>query len=155
MKRICWLLLTLWAVAAVQAKDSMIETTERAGRLYVAASDLSKDADIAIKSLPGQKPMVACSRDRCAVVSGCLRSGDEILVPVMELTEALGAKARFDEKRQRVGFEFPSRAESALAGHARVGQLAPDFRLVKLDGGAVSLSDFRGKRVLINSWASW
>ena len=38
---------------------------------------------------------------------------------------------------------------------ARVGQLAPNFRLPKLQGGTVSLADFRGKRVLIESWASW
>jgi len=37
----------------------------------------------------------------------------------------------------------------------RIGNLAPDFRLSKLDGSSVRLSDFRGKRVLINSWASW
>ena len=35
------------------------------------------------------------------------------------------------------------------------GQLAPDFRLTALDGREIALSDLRGKRVLINSWASW
>jgi thiol-disulfide isomerase/thioredoxin len=33
--------------------------------------------------------------------------------------------------------------------------LAPDFTLVDLDGKEVSLSDFRGKYVLINFWATW
>ena len=27
--------------------------------------------------------------------------------------------------------------------------------LARLDGKMISLSDFRGKRVVINSWASW
>ncbi len=36
-----------------------------------------------------------------------------------------------------------------------VGKLAPDFTLTGLDGQEVSLSDFRGKPVLINFWASW
>ncbi len=36
-----------------------------------------------------------------------------------------------------------------------VGKLAPDFQLSALDGGSVSLSDFRGRPVLINFWASW
>lgn len=32
---------------------------------------------------------------------------------------------------------------------------APDFRLEDLDGAEVRLSDFRGKTVLVNFWASW
>lgn len=32
---------------------------------------------------------------------------------------------------------------------------APDFRLKNLDGQFVTLSEFRGKPVLINFWASW
>lgn len=35
------------------------------------------------------------------------------------------------------------------------GQPAPDFKLKTLDGGEVSLSQFRGQPVLINFWASW
>jgi hypothetical protein len=37
----------------------------------------------------------------------------------------------------------------------KVGDTAPEFRVTKLDGSAVALSDLRGKRVLINSWATW
>ena len=40
-----------------------------------------------------------------------------------------------------------------LAG--RVGGPATDFRLPTLEGGTVSLSQFRGSPVLINFWASW
>ena len=36
-----------------------------------------------------------------------------------------------------------------------VGRLAPDFTLVDLEGNQVSLSDFRGKTVFINFWATW
>ncbi len=36
-----------------------------------------------------------------------------------------------------------------------VGNPAPDFQLSDLDGKTVSLSDFQGKPVLINFWASW
>lgn len=32
---------------------------------------------------------------------------------------------------------------------------APDFTLPHLDGAEVSLSNFRGKKVLLASWASW
>ncbi|WP_235441368.1 TlpA disulfide reductase family protein [Paenibacillus sp. IHB B 3415] len=35
------------------------------------------------------------------------------------------------------------------------GQLAPDFALTDLKGTTVQLSDFKGKIVLINFWATW
>ena len=36
-----------------------------------------------------------------------------------------------------------------------VGKESPDFTLKNLDGEEVSLSDYRGKIVLINFWATW
>src|SRR5438128_11570871 len=41
------------------------------------------------------------------------------------------------------------------AGPSLKGQLAPDFALQSLDGKTVHLSDFRGKAVLLNFWATW
>jgi cytochrome c biogenesis protein CcmG/thiol:disulfide interchange protein DsbE len=38
---------------------------------------------------------------------------------------------------------------------AKVGALAPDFAIQGIDGGTVRLSDFRGKPVVLNFWASW
>lgn len=38
---------------------------------------------------------------------------------------------------------------------ASPGDRAYDFYLEDLDGNAVSLSDFRGKKVFLNFWASW
>jgi len=35
------------------------------------------------------------------------------------------------------------------------GQVAPDFTLQTLDGKTTKLSDFRGKAVLLNFWATW
>ncbi len=35
------------------------------------------------------------------------------------------------------------------------GQAAPDFTLHSLDGKTLRLSDFRGKAVLLNFWATW
>ena len=35
------------------------------------------------------------------------------------------------------------------------GSLAPDFTLTSVDGESLSLSQFRGKTVLVNFWATW
>lgn len=37
----------------------------------------------------------------------------------------------------------------------REGDRAPEFRLSSLDGRQVSLSDFRGKIVMVHFWATW
>lgn len=45
------------------------------------------------------------------------------------------------------------------ASYAKVGtqkgNLAPDFTLQKLDGTEVRLSDYKGKTVFLNFWATW
>ena len=41
------------------------------------------------------------------------------------------------------------------AGPPEVGKLAPDFELDTLDGQPVSLSELKGKAVLVNFWATW
>jgi peroxiredoxin len=47
-----------------------------------------------------------------------------------------------------------SKAPATREG-TRVGFLAPPFTLERLDGGASALSEFRGKVVLLNFWATW
>ncbi len=37
----------------------------------------------------------------------------------------------------------------------QVGDRAPDFRIKTLEGGDLTLSDFRGKFVLLDFWATW
>jgi peroxiredoxin len=44
---------------------------------------------------------------------------------------------------------------SFRASPVRLGAPAPAFRLAGLNGQTVSLSDYRGKAVLLNFWATW
>jgi len=37
----------------------------------------------------------------------------------------------------------------------KIGDRAPDFTLSSINGSEVSLNSFRGKKVLLNFWASW
>jgi thiol-disulfide isomerase/thioredoxin len=46
-------------------------------------------------------------------------------------------------------------ASPQATGSKLQGQLAPDFALPSLEGRTLKLSDFRGKAVLLNFWATW
>ena len=39
--------------------------------------------------------------------------------------------------------------------YVNVGDEAPDFTLRSLDGREVSISDYRGKKLVLFMWASW
>jgi peroxiredoxin len=42
-----------------------------------------------------------------------------------------------------------------VAGANVKGQSAPEFELVSLDGKKIKLSDYKGKAVVLNFWATW
>ena len=46
-------------------------------------------------------------------------------------------------------------AKASIEGVATVGEAAPDFALKTLDGKTVRLSDYAGKPVVVNFWASY
>jgi thiol-disulfide isomerase/thioredoxin len=50
------------------------------------------------------------------------------------------------------GFKFARRSSSSAQMQSSV---APDFTLQSLDGKSIRLSDFRGKPVVLNFWATW
>ncbi|MFF2483118.1 TlpA family protein disulfide reductase [Paenibacillus sp. NPDC058071] len=51
--------------------------------------------------------------------------------------------------------EVAAGLQSGIQTGLKEGQLAPDFKLTTLDGKETSLSEWRGKPVFINFWASW
>ncbi len=52
-------------------------------------------------------------------------------------------------------FSAPPLDEEQKALHAWEGVHAPDFSVTNLDGQAVRLADLKGRRVVLNFWATW
>jgi peroxiredoxin len=50
---------------------------------------------------------------------------------------------------------LPGTATNSGIPAPQAGFLAPDFTLTTLEGTDMALSDFQGKAVLVNVWASW
>src|ERR1700688_2272990 len=53
------------------------------------------------------------------------------------------------------GVHQAQRPGASLTTHLKLSSPAPDFSLESLDGKTTRLSDFRGKAVLLNFWATW
>lgn len=46
-------------------------------------------------------------------------------------------------------------ADDNVSVGIKKGQRAPDFQLADVNGNTYTLSDFRGKKVFVNFWATW
>jgi peroxiredoxin len=68
---------------------------------------------------------------------------------------------RGDDNTSPSGAEYGARSiDSSLVPEGfdvgtKVGQIAPDFELERLDSGEAWLTDFRGHPVVLNFWATW
>lgn len=152
------LALALTVMLPTLASAAPLSVVMRSSEAHVAAAALEREAGIVIKRLPGRagrSEFVACGTERCAPLKGVLTEGDTLLAPVADLSESMNLSANFDDSRRHVTFASARREPTATAGPVRVGSLAPNLRLAKLDGTPVSLDELRSQRVLINSWASW
>ncbi|PFA22536.1 MULTISPECIES: redoxin domain-containing protein [Bacillus cereus group] len=66
---------------------------------------------------------------------------------------------QFGKSEKQVS-EEPVKSEAAMKeiiakNGIEVGKNAPNFELAKLDGTKVKLSDLKGKKVILNFWATW
>ncbi len=100
------------------------------------------------------KPEGVCQGDLCVPIPP--RRRDEFMRPDDSFNLAAFARLReqavLHDDAHGVWF-FGEAPEARRAG--LLSLQAPDFTLPDIDGKAHSLSDYRGKKVLLLSWASW
>ena len=100
------------------------------------------------------KPQGLCLGDRCVPIPPSRRS--EFVAADGRFN--LAAFARYVEQpvvHDAAAGVWLFGESAALRGQALRSLEAPDFRLPDLDGTLHALSDYRGKKVLLLSWASW
>src|SRR5664279_667848 len=54
-----------------------------------------------------------------------------------------------------LGLYFAGRSKAQKPKATASGNLAPDFTVTDIDGKKLKLSDYRGKVVLLDFWATW
>lgn len=93
------------------------------------------------------KPEGLCRGDVCLLVPDDVRSGGGV--------DAVALWTRLGWPVVRSGDDLYLGEGAEVRAQALVGGVAPDFTLHDLQGASHSLSDHRGKKVLLVSWAPW
>jgi hypothetical protein len=109
--------------------------------LWVRAADLPRINQFELK------PQGACRADLCIPISRELKSGDWF-----NLT---GFARRIHQAYVNDSGIWSLGEIPVLRGDSYRARLAPDFAVPDRTGRVVHLSDFRGKKVLVITWASW
>jgi peroxiredoxin/protocatechuate 3,4-dioxygenase beta subunit len=118
-----------------------------AGRKFVAA--MSKRSQLQVK-VDGtfSADTVAPGKYK---LSGNLWKNDTVLAQI-EVQEVVVSESSTNDSA--VPFDLGTITVKAVK-HLNVGDPAPDFSTKTLDGQALKLSDFKGKYVLLDFWATW
>lgn len=95
------------------------------------------------------KPQGACRADLCIPVPRTMMRGSYFNLTAF--AQRVGQRALADPAERVWSFgEIP-----VLRGSFLEGRIAPDFVVPDRSGRPVHLSQFRGKKVLLVTWASW
>jgi hypothetical protein len=109
--------------------------------LWVRKSDLPKINDFEVK------PEGACRADLCIPIAKDLLKGEYF--NLTGFARKIGESVVSDSGVWSLG-EIP-----VLRGSFTESRIAPDFAVADRKGKIVHLNDFRGKKVLVVTWASW
>jgi AhpC/TSA family len=115
--------------------------------LWISHADLSRATGWVLK------PQGACLGERCVPIPAGRES--EFVRPSLFNLSALARQILepFVHDKQHATWSFSDAPDEIVN---RLHSLeAPNFALPDLDGKLHSLSDYRGKKVLLMSWASW
>jgi hypothetical protein len=109
--------------------------------LWVLSKDLPRINEFEVK------PQGACRADVCIPLSKTLKSGEWF--NLTGFARKIGEMVVSDQNVYSFG-EIP-----VLRGGFYNSRIAPDFAVPDRKGKVVHLSDFRGKKTLVITWASW
>lgn len=109
--------------------------------LWIRSKDLQRVNEFEVK------PQGACRADVCIPLSKALKNGDWF--NLTGFARKIGETVVADQNVYSFG-EIP-----VLRGGFYNSRIAPDFAVPDRKGKVVHLSDFRGKKALVITWASW
>ncbi len=109
--------------------------------LWIQSKDLPRINEFEVK------PQGACRADVCIPLSKTLKNGDWF--NLTGFAHKIGETVVADQNIYSFG-EIP-----VLRGGFYNSRIAPDFAVPDRKGKVVHLSDFRGKKTLVITWASW
>lgn len=94
-----------------------------------------------------------------AAVSFALAQGSMSMAPDQIMNLAEDAKKRFSDNSTLMQFysllkQMPEQQE-AVSNNGLIGKTAPDLKMKNPAGDYISISQFRGKYLLVDFWASW
>ena len=166
MSRIALLGLTLWLLlpaigSAAEDKGGVVvffgAATEVKARPEASADLWLSPADLHKATQYELKPEGVCKGERCIPIPKgrekefTAAADGKTWFNVSEFARLLGLPTAHDTKN--AVWYFDPRTEDQ-DGYLK-SLSAPDFKLPDVDGKQHSLADFRGKKVLLITWASW
>ena len=129
----------------------MVEV-EQPGAVHPASRDVIETPASATPTAAGPERVPAPDDGRPGSQVRFFLASVSALVVVGFALYAAFLASRVDEVTAPVEITVPTGGASSPLG---LGAPAPDFTLTSLEGGSVSLSDYAGRPVWINVWASW